>query len=442
MVCGIPTRPCWYFMYQHQAMALTDTAIRNSKPRDAAYKLSDGRGLQLHVTPQGSKLWRWAYRFDGKQKLMALGSYPDVSLALARDRCDLARKLLATGVDPMAQRKATKIARRLAVEDTFAAIAKKWWGSWKAARSESHTLYVWRRLEADVFPVIGSRPVAEIEVPELVLMMKKIEERGALDIAKRALQTCGQVFRYAIAHGVAKQNPAAAIRPSDVLASRKKENYARIGGKELPGLLRKIEVYQGAAVTRAAIKLMAMTFVRTKELIGACWTEFDLDNARWDIPAERMKMKTPHIVPLSLQAVTLLRSLHTLTGHGPLLFPGERDHEKPMSNNTILMALDRMGYKHRMTGHGFRGIASTLLHEQGWPHQHIELQLAHQERNQVSASYNHALYLQQRAQMMQAWSDFLEAQTAGNVVAFRENIAPAEFGVTSQRAPLRKAASI
>lgn len=400
-------------------MALTDTALRSSKPRETLYKLSDGRGLQCHVTTQGSKLWRWAYRFDGKQKIMALGSYPDVSLAQARDRSDQARKLLATGIDPMAQRKATKIARRLAVEDTFAAIAKKWWESWKAARSESHTVYVWRRLEADVFPAIGSRPIADIEVPELVLMMKKIEERGALDIAKRALQTCSQIFRYAIAHGVAKRNPAAEIRPSDVLASRKKEHYARVDAKELPQLLRKIEVYNGSTITRTAIKLMAMTFVRTKELIGAQWSEFDLDAARWDIPAERMKMKTPHIVPLSIQAITLLRSLHTLTGHSLLLFPGERDHEKPMSNNTILMALDRMGYKHRMTGHGFRGIASTLLHEQGWPHEHIELQLAHQERNQVSASYNHALYLQPRAQMMQAWSDHLDAQISGNVVAFR-----------------------
>lgn len=257
-------------------------------------------------------------------------------------------------------------------------------------------------------------------------MMKKIEERGALDIAKRALQTCSQIFRYAIAHGVAKRNPAAEIRPSDVLASRKKEHYARVDAKELPQLLRKIEVYNGSTITRTAIKLMAMTFVRTKELIGAQWSEFDLDAARWDIPAERMKMKTPHIVPLSIQAITLLRSLHTLTGHSLLLFPGERDHEMPMSNNTILMALDRMGYKHRMTGHGFRGIASTLLHEQGWPHEHIEIQLAHQERNQVSASYNHALYLQPRAQMMQAWSDHLDAQISGNVVALRRQHANSE----------------
>jgi len=306
------------------------------------------------------------------------------------------------------------------MEDSFEAVARKWWDSWKAARSGRHADYVKRRLESDVFPIIGHRPIAELGAAELVAMMKRIEERGALDIAKRSMQTCGQVFRYAIAHGKASRNPAADVRPSDVLPARKKKNYARVDGKELPELLRKIEVYQGASITRAALKLMAMTFVRTSELIGARWPEFDLDAARWDIPAERMKMKTPHIVPLSIQAVTLLRALHTSTGGRAMLFPGERDPKKPMSNNTILKALERMGYKGRMTGHGFRGIASTLLHEQGFEHSHIELQLAHQERDAVSASYNHALYLGQRARMMQSWSDYLDASIAGNVVALRK----------------------
>ena len=401
-------------------MPLTDTAIKKLKPGVKPLKVSDERGLYLLINPTGSKLWRWKYRFDGKEKLMPLGQYPDVSLAQARDAREEARKRLATGADPMAQRKAQKVARKFSVENSFATVAKLWWESWKAARSDSHTVYVWRRLEADVFPAIGARPIAEIEAPELVAMMKKIEKRGALDIAKRALQTCGQVFRYAIAHGLASRNPAVDIRPADVLASRKKENYARVDSKDLPELLRKIEVYSGSATTRVAIKLMTMTFVRTSELIGARWEEFDLDGARWDIPAERMKMKTPHIVPLSTQAVTLLRSLHTLTGHSALLFPGERDHEKPMSNNTILGALDRMGYKGRMTGHGFRGVASTHLHEQGWPHAHIELQLAHQERNAVSASYNHALYLQPRAKMMQAWADGLDQMRQGaKIIPFR-----------------------
>ena len=405
-------------------MALTNTEVLKAKPGPSPIKMADSRGLYLLITPAGSKLWRWKYRFLGKKKLMAVGAYPDVSLAQARDKVDDARKQLATGSDPMAARKVERIARRLAIEETFAAVAEKWWESWKAARSDSHTVYVWRLLEADVFPAIGLRPVAEIEAPELVAMMKAIEKRGALDIAKRALQTCSQIFRYAIAHGLAKRNPAVEIRPSDVLASRQKENHARLDGKALPELLRKIEVYNGSTVTRAAI-----TFVRTSELISARWEEFDLNGGRWDIAPSSMKMKTPNVVPLSTQAVTLLQSLHTLTGHSPLLFPGERDHQKSMSNNTILGALNRMGYAGRMTGHGFRGIASTLLHEQGWPHEHIELQLAHQERNQVSASYNHAMYLQPRAQMMQAWSNYLDGCVAGNVVPFKGKRAPNSVGL-------------
>lgn len=400
-------------------MALTDVAIKKLKPADKPLKVSDERGLFLLVKPSGAKLWRWKYRYQGKEKLMALGGYPDVSLAQAREKRDEGRKLLAAGTDPMGQRREVKVAQRIALEDSFEAVARKWWGSWKSARSERHAEYVIRRLEADVFPIIGHRPISELEASELVAMLKRIEARGALDIAKRAMQACGQVFRYAIAHGKAIRNPATDVRPSDILPPRRKEHYARVDARELPELLRKIEVYQGAPVTRAAMKLMAMTFVRTSELIGARWEEFDLEAGRWDIPAERMKMKTPHIVPLSKQAITLLRALHTSSGRSALLFPGERNPKKPMSNNTILKALERMGFKGRMTGHGFRGVASTLLHEQGFDHAHIELQLAHQERDEVSASYNHAQYLAQRARMMQSWSDYLDACLAGNVVSLR-----------------------
>ncbi len=395
-------------------MPLTDTAIKKLKPSDKPSKVSDERGMYLLVNPTGSKLWRWKYRFDGKEKVMPLGQYPDVSLALAREEREAARKMLAAGTDPMAHRKAGKVARQFAVENSFAAAARLWWESWKSARTPNHTDSVLRRLEADVFPAIGARPIGEIEAPELVRMAKAIEARGALDIAKRALQTCGQVFRYAIAHGLATRNPAADIKPGDVLKSRKKENYARIDAKELPDLMRRIDAYRGTATTRLALKMIAMTFVRTTELIAARWDEFDLERARWDIPAARMKMRTPHIVPLSKQAVNLLRTLHLVTGHGAMLFPGERDRAKPMSNNTILKALEIMGYKHRMTGHGFRGIASTQLHEMGFDHAHIELQLAHQERNAVSASYNHALYLAPREKMMQAWSDYLDACASSN----------------------------
>ena len=388
-------------------MPLTDTEIRKTKPAAKPLKLSDGKGLYLLINPTGSKSWRWKYRVSGKEKLMTLGAYPELSLAQARMRHEDERRLLLTGTDPMAQRKADKQTRQLAADNSFATVAALWWQSWKTARSERHAEYVLRRLNDDVFPVIGARPVAQIEAPELVRMVKAIESRGALDIAKRALQTTGQVFRYAIAHGLATRNPAADIKPGDVLASRKRENYARLDAKELPELLRRMDAYQGTPTTRLAMKLMSMTFVRTSELIGARWEEFDLKAGRWNIPAGRMKMKTPHVVPLSAQAIELLRTLALLTGGRELLFPGERDHEKCMSNNTILKALERMGYKYRMTGHGFRGVASTLLHEMGFDHAHIEIQLAHQERNAVSASYNHATYLPQRSNMMQSWSDYL-----------------------------------
>ncbi len=244
-------------------------------------------------------------------------------------------------------------------------------------------------------------------------MAKRIEARGALDIAKRSLQTCGQVFRYAVAHGVIERNPAADVKPGDALKPRKKDHYARLETKELPELLRKIEAYQGSPWTRLALKLMALTFVRTGELIGARWDEFDVEAAEWRIPAERMKMRTPHVVPLSAQALDVVRSLHELRNRSPLLFPGERDHEKPMSNNTILAALKRMGYAGRMTGHGFRGVASTILHEAGFDHAHIELQLAHMERDEVSAAYNFATYLPQRRKMMQWYADHLDALRQG-----------------------------
>lgn len=390
-------------------MALTDTEIKKTKPGEKAYALTDGAGLYLWVTPAGGKLWRWSYRFEGKEKTMSYGKYPDVPLALARELHQNARKLLASGVDPMAKRKADKLENQISQENSFEAVAKKWLAHWRVNKSIRHADSVQRRLEADVFPALGSRPINKIEAPELVKIAKAIEGRGALDIAKRALETTGQIFRYAIANGYAQRNPASDIRPSDVLKPTTKVNYARIDAKELPALLSKIEVYQGVQITRLAMKLMAFTFVRTGELIEAKWAEFDLDNGRWDIPAERMKMRSPHIVPLSSQVLEVLRLLKLITGKGEWLFPGAHGSKKPMSNNTILKALERMGYKGKMTGHGFRGLASTILHEQGFNHDHIELQLAHSPRNAVSAAYNHALYLEPRAKMMQDWANYLEA---------------------------------
>lgn len=319
----------------------------------------------------------------------------------------------------MAERKAVRVSEQAASARSFATITERWLDHWKDGKSPRHVDSTRRRLESNVLPVLGDRQIEEIEAPMICEMVKAIEARGAADIAKRALETTGQIFRYAIAHGYARRNPAADIKPRDILRATRKMNYARIDAKELPHLLRMIELYPGKHVTRLAIKLMALTFVRTGELIGARWIEFDMSNARWDIPADRMKMRTPHIVPLSRQALEVLSQLHELTGANEWLFPGDISRAKHMSNNTILKGLERIGYKDRMTGHGFRGIASTLLHEQGYPHEHIELQLAHSPRNAVSAAYNHALYLKPRAVMMQDWADFLEkTQRGGRVLSF------------------------
>jgi len=405
-------------------MALTDTQIKKAKAGEKPVKLFDGDGLFLNVMPTGSKIWRVAYRLNGRQKTLTAGKYPAVTLSQARDRCAAARKLLAEEIDPVAQRRDTKNAQAASNANNFEAVARDWWAHWKHARSsDHHVAQTLRRLEADVFPAIGNRPIAEIEAPELVAMAKGVEKRGAGELAKRSLQTCGMVFRYAIANGRASRNPAIDIRPSDVLKARKVENYARVGVGELPRLLRKIEAYQGKPATRLAMKLMALTFVRTSEMIKAKWAEFDLEAARWDIPGERMKMRAPHIVPLSSQAVDVLLTLQTITGGRELLFPGERNHEKPMSNNTILKALEIMGYKGIMTGHGFRGIASTLLHEHQFEHAHIEAQLAHAERSSVSAAYNHAVYLPQRAAMMAWWGNFVESAGKGNVLPIRKLVA-------------------
>jgi integrase len=398
---------------------LNTTEIRKAKPKAAPYQMTDALGLFLRVTPAGSKLWRWKYRFLGAQKEMSFGQYPDVSLADARERHAAARKLLSDDVDPMARRKAERVRSASADVHSFQSVASRWLEHWSVGKSPRHVDTTRRRLEANVYRLLGARPIAEIQAPELVRMVKAIEQRGVSDLAKRALETTGQIFRYAIAYGYATRNPTAEIRPGDILKPTRKVNFARVDARELPALLRAIEVYRGHVVTRLAMKLMALTFTRTSELIGARWCEIDIDARRWNIPKERMKMKKPHIVPLATQTVEVLELLRTVTGAGELLFPGDRDDRKPMSNNTILVSLKRMGYGGRQTGHGFRGIASTILHEQGFSHEWIELQLAHAPRNAVSAAYNHALYLQPRTRMMQAWADFLEiTQRGGKVLAF------------------------
>lgn len=407
-------------------MPLTDTACRKATCPEGrpSVRLADEKALYLEVTAAGGKYWRLKYRHGGKEKRLALGVYPEVSLAQAREARDEARKALKNGTDPGQLKREAKLASAFDQANTFEAVARLWWEHWKDGKSERHAAYAIKRLEADAFPLLGSRPIASLTAKDLTRMAKAVQARGAIDLAHRVLQMTGQVLRYAVAHDLIERNPATDVKPSDTLKSRRKENYARVGEKELPELLRKIEAYQGGPYTRLAMQLMVLTFVRTTELIAARWAEFDLAAAEWRIPPERMKMKTPHIVPLSPQAVEVLRVLDTLSGGRSLLFPGERDHDKPMSNNTILKALERMGYKGRMTVHGFRGVASTILHEQGYAHHAIELQLAHQERNEVSAAYNHALYLKERRVMMCEWANHLDKLRKGaDVVPLRAGVA-------------------
>lgn len=394
-------------------MPLSDTAIRNAKPESKAYKLTDGAGLFLLVTPTGGKWWRLKYYYLGKEKQLSLGTYPEVTLAEARDKRTAAKKLLAQDppVDPSQDRKQSRAETAQRLTNTLEVWALKWWEHWRVGKSARHADQVKRRLEADIFPALGARPMHEITTYDIVDVIKAIGERGAIESASRGMQNLGQIFRHALIHAKeskATRNPVTDIKPSDILPSAPKANYARIEAKELPKFLRALEASRSTPITRLAVKLLALTFVRTKELIEAEWEEFDIPNAQWRIPPERMKMKDPHIVPLSRQALETLEQIRLYSGHSEYVFPGQTRKTTTMSNNTILKAIDVIGYKGQMTGHGFRGLASTVLHEQGYDHKHIELQLAHQERNEVSAAYNHALYLVPRATMMQDWADYLD----------------------------------
>lgn len=390
-------------------MPLSDLQVKNAKPTDAAYRLADSGGLYLYVTPAGGKLWRWKYRFDGREKLMSFGSYPVVTLSMARDKHLEQRRKLASGVDPMQEKLAKRSITLRSAERSFESIARAWFGKWKQGKSARHAVYMERRMEADIIPRLGPKQIDAIKPPDVVAMVQAIQERGATDVARRALQTTGQIFRYAVALGYVPYNPATAFRPSDVLPQKQVENFARLDTAELPTLIRKIEFYDGSPITRLALRLMSLVFVRTSELIAAEWKEFDLKAARWNIPKERMKGgKRPHVVPLATQALAVLDELWNFRKNDRWLFPGDRDDKQHMSNNTLLKAIERMGFKGKMTGHGFRGIASTVLHEQGYNHEHIELQLHHASDNDVSAAYNYAKYLEPRKKMMQDWADYLD----------------------------------
>jgi integrase len=393
---------------------LTETKIKASKAQDKPYKLFDGKGLFLLVTPAKGRLWRFKYRFEGKEKLLSFGVYPAIGLKTARDRCDDARKQVANGIDPSAKRKAERVSRA----DTFAAIANEYLALKGPSLSQS-TLEKSRWLLEDLlYPHIGSRPIKLITAPDILAALRKIESRGKHESTHRAKWKAGQVFRYAIATGRADRDPTADLRGA--LAPVTTRNRSAVTSPALIGaLLRAIDGYSGQPATEAALKLAALVFVRPGELRNARWEEFDLDDKEpcWRIPGERMKMGEEHLVPLCEQAVRILRDLYALTGPNGLLFPGLRSTNRPISDNTINGALRRLGYsKDEMTAHGFRAMASTALNELGYPPDVIELQLAHAERNKVRAAYNRAQRLKERHKLMQAWGDYLDSLKASSVV--------------------------
>jgi integrase len=387
-------------------MSLTDISVRNSKPKDKQYKLSDSGGLYLLIKPNGNKYWRLKYRISGKEKLLSIGAYPIITLAEARERTLQAKRLLIDNIDPSQAKKDAKIQQAINSENSFEAVAREWHSNQKLGWTARHAEYVIRRMEADVFPFIGDRPINKITPPELLAVLRTIEARGAIDIAHRAQQTCGQIFRYAITIGKAERDISADLRGA--LKTRRKQNYARLEINELPEFLQKLEEYEGDLQTKLAMKLLLLTFVRTGELRGAKWSEFDLDKKEWRIPAERMKMRDPHIVPLSNQSISILNKLLPLTGHREHLFPNRNNPMAFISENTLLYAIYRMGYHSRTTAHGFRATSSTILNEHNFRSDVIERQLAHAERNNIRASYNHAQYLPERRMMMQWWADYLE----------------------------------
>lgn len=401
---------------------LTNPRIKSAKSKDKAYKLADGAGMYLQVTPAGNKYWRLKYRFGGKEKTLALGVYPDVKLAAARVKRKAARELLDAGKDPGLAKKEAKRQEIMQANNTFEGVAREWHGKQKHRWTDRHANKVMSSLDNNIFPALGARPIADISPPELLDVLRVIEHRGALVVARETLQRCSAVFRYAIASCRAERNPAADLQGA--LKPPKESHYASLSAEDLPEFLGKLEAYDGHKMTQLAMRLLMLTFVRTVELRGAKWDEIDIENKLWRIPAERMKQGVMHLVPLSDQAIECLAELRILSGHYDLLFPGRSNYQKPMSENTVLFALYRMGYHGKATGHGFRSTASTILNEMQFPSDAIERQLAHGEKDKVRAAYNKALYLEQRTEIMQAWADYLDSvkDEPGKVVPIKRQL--------------------
>lgn len=393
-------------------MPLTDTTIRNTKPGDKPKSLADERGLSILIQPSGGKWWRFRYRFDGKGKMLSFGIYPDIGLKEARERREEARKLLAQGVEPGENRKAQKAAKNERAANSFEVIAREWFEKNRATWAPSHSDKIIRRLEVDIFPWLGGKAIAEITAKELLECIRRIEKRGVLETAHRALTNCGQVFRYAVATGRAERDPSGDLRGALPPVTHK--NFASITEpKEVGGLLRSLEAFKGTFVVQSALLLAPLLFVRPGELRKAEWAGFDLDKAEWRYFVT--KTKTEHSVPLATQAIAILKELHALTGHGRYVFPG-RDPQKHMSDAAVNAALRRMGYdtKTEITGHGFRAMARTILAEE--LHQKpevIEHQLAHKVPDSLGTAYNRTKFLKERKAMMQLWADYLNQLKAG-----------------------------
>lgn len=396
-------------------MPLTDTAVKNAKPSIKPQKISDGGGMYLEVTPSGSKRWRLKYRFEGKEKLLSLGVYPEIALKTARERRDEMRRLLADGIDPSENRKATKSAKVESAANSFEVVAREWYSKKKGSLAAAYAVRVLSQLERDLFPWLGSRPIAEITALEILSCVQRIEARGAVDTAHRALNTCSQIIRFAVATARAERDPTVDLRGS--LPPVQGGHFAAITDpKQVGELLRAIDGYEGTFIVKCALRFAPLVFVRPGELRNAQWSDFDLDAGEWRYLVT--KTKTPHIVPLSKQALEILRELFPLTGHARFVFPSGRGFDRPLSDNAILAALRRMGIpKEQMSGHGFRATARTILDEVlGFEPHLIEHQLAHSVRDPNGRAYNRTAHLPQRLKMMQSWADYLDSLKVGGEV--------------------------
>lgn len=396
-------------------MPLTDAKVRALKPREKTYRLGDAGGLYVEVATNGSRYWRMKYRVAGKEKRLAFGVYPDVSLADAREKRDVAKKILAAGGDPGETKKSEKLAQKLNAENTFEAVAREWHQTKADRWSLRYRDEIIDTFEKDIFPYIGKRPIADIKPMELLEALRKMEKRGALEKMRKVRQRCGEVFRFAIITGRANYNPAPDL--ASALATPKKVHFPFLTANELPYFLNDLAGYTGSIITKTATQIIMLTGVRTQELRFARWEDIDFEKKLWEIPAEVMKMKRPHIVPLSEQVIALFKQLEPISKHHPLVFIGRNVPRKPISKESINQVIELLGYKGRLTGHGFRHTMSTILHEQGFNSAWIETQLAHVDKNAIRGTYNHAQYLDGRREMMQWYADYIgELGKGGGVV--------------------------